>query len=202
MQKKIIAVFGGSFNPPIISHFLLAKEILKKCIKVEKIIFVPVSIKYNKNGLIENKYRYEMLKLGCKNEPNLEVLDIELKNNVQLSTLDTLNKIKEMYEDKEIYFIIGTDNLKQLKTWNKAEELVKKYKFFVLQRDNDIVEEIIEQDMFLKQNKQAFINLKNIEKIDLSSTMVREKIQKGENTKGLIPDEIEKYIKENKLYRE
>ena len=51
-MKKQIAVFGGCFNPPLNSHFSLAEQILNEHEEVEKILFVPVSNKYNKKGLI------------------------------------------------------------------------------------------------------------------------------------------------------
>ena len=54
MNKKAIALFCGSFNPPLFSHFALAEQILNKYNKIEKIIFVPVSHKYNKKGLISD----------------------------------------------------------------------------------------------------------------------------------------------------
>lgn len=201
MEEKIIAVFGGSFNPPIISHFMLAEQIVKIYKNVVKVIFVPVNSNYEKSGLIEDKYRYEMLKLGCKNQPNFEVLDIEIKQKEKTYTLKTLNKIKEMYKEETIYFIIGTDNLKELESWYKAEELVKRYKFFVLERDEDDFNKIIENSIFLKDNRNSFINLEKIKKIKLSSTLVREKIKRGEEVEDFVPNEIMEYIKKNNLYK-
>ena len=69
MNKKIIAVFGGSFNPPINSHAMLAKQIVKKCDRVEKLIFVPVSTKYRKVKLVSDEHRYNMLKILCEKDP-------------------------------------------------------------------------------------------------------------------------------------
>ena len=55
MQKKGIAIFGGSFNPPLNSHLELAKQIIINLDYVEKVIFVPVSTKYNrKNNLVDD----------------------------------------------------------------------------------------------------------------------------------------------------
>lgn len=48
MQNKAIAIFGGSFNPPLNSHLELAKQIIENCDYIEKVIFVPVSTKYNR----------------------------------------------------------------------------------------------------------------------------------------------------------
>ena len=88
-NDKIIVVFGGSFNPPLNSHFSLAEQIVSEYENVEKIIFVPVNQKYQKKGLLENKYRYEMLKCVCDKNDKFEVSDIELRNKRQLYTIET-----------------------------------------------------------------------------------------------------------------
>ena len=77
MQKKAIAIFGGSFNPPLNSHSDLAKDVINNFKEVEKIIFVPVSTKYNKQNLVEDKHRYNMLKLICEKEEKFEVVFVE-----------------------------------------------------------------------------------------------------------------------------
>lgn len=199
-KNKIIAVFGGSFNPPLISHFSLAEQILKTYKEIEKIIFVPVSKKYNKKGLIDDKFRFDMLKIGCKGYNKMEVSNIELNRPNQAFTIDTLDEIKRQNINKDIYFIIGTDNLKELKNWHRAEDLVNKYKFFVLERNQDVFENIIQNDEFLKKHSLAFVNLKNIKRIYLSSSMVRKMIKEGQNIKSFIPLEIVEYINENNLY--
>jgi len=51
-EKKILAIFGGSFNPPLNSHFSLAQQIINEYEAIEKIIFVPVNSKYQKDGFI------------------------------------------------------------------------------------------------------------------------------------------------------
>lgn len=105
-KRKIIAVFGGSFNPTTVAHISLAKQILKKIENVDKVIFVPVSTKYNKSGLAPDKERFSMLKKICDEEENLEVSSIELDSNRQLYTIETLQAIKEQNPNNDIYFII------------------------------------------------------------------------------------------------
>lgn len=201
-ENKVIAVFGGSFNPPINSHISLAKEIIEKCKSIEKLIFVPVSTRYQKIELVDDKHRYNMLKLICKNEDKLEVSDIELKHNRQLYTIETLDFIKEQYgKDYNVMFVMGTDNLKELETWKEPERILRDYKVIVLERDNDNVEEIISNSELLKENMKSLIILKGIKKIDLSSTMIRDKIKKGEDVKEYVPNSILEYIYENNLYK-
>ena len=202
MDKKIIAVFGGSFNPPINSHIMLAKQVLRKCSNIEKLIFMPVSTKYRKVNLVNDKDRYNMLKLICEDEEKIEVSDIELKSKKQPYTIETLDLLKKQYKEQfDIYFIMGTDNLKELETWKEPERLLKEYKIIVLERNEDKVEEIIENISILRKYKESIIVLKGIDRIKLSSTMVREKIKNNENVKEYVPKNVLEYIEKNNLYK-
>ena len=183
-NDKIIVVFGGSFNPPLNSHFSLAEQIVSEYENVEKIIFVPVNQKYQKKGLLENKYRYEMLKCVCDKNEKFEVSDIELRNERQLYTIETLEEIQKIYPNKTIWFTTGSDNLRELNTWEKADELVKKFKVLVLE-----------------ENEKSFIEVKNNVRSGLSSSFVREKIKEGKSIRYFTPDEVYSYIKANNLFK-
>ena len=200
-NDKIIVVFGGSFNPPLNSHFSLAEQIVSEYENVEKIIFVPVNQKYQKKGLLENKYRYEMLKCVCDKNDKFEVSDIELRNKRQLYTIETLEEIRKMYPNKTIWFTTGSDNLRELNTWEKADELVKRFKVLVLERDEDCLEDIINNNRFLKENEKSFIKVKNNVRSGLSSSFVREKIKEGKSIRYFTPDEVYSYIKVNNLFK-
>lgn len=199
-MQEGIAIYGGSFNPPLNSHFLLAQQVVNEMTFINKVVFVPVSTKYNKKDLASNEDRFNMVKSICNLNENFEVSDVELNGAVQPFTVETLNYLSEKYHET-LYFIIGTDNLKELKTWNRADELVTKYNFIILERDNDKMEEIIEADEFLKKYRQAFIKFNNPIRTNLSSSFVREQLKEGKSIKYLTPDTVIDYIKERNLYR-
>ncbi|MEE1389975.1 MAG: nicotinate (nicotinamide) nucleotide adenylyltransferase [Clostridia bacterium] len=202
MQNKGIAIFGGSFNPPLNSHLELAKQVIKNLCNIEKVIFVPVSTKYNrKNNLTEDAHRYKMLKLMCNGEEKLEVSDVELSYGRQLYTIETLDIFKNEYPEYDIYFIMGTDNLKDLHTWKEPERILKNYKIIVLERNEDNLEKIIEEDKLLRDNKKALIIAKKIKPIKLSSTIIREKIKNGEEVESFFKKEVLEYINKNGLYK-
>ena len=198
-EKQFVGIFGGSFNPPLNSHLILAEEILKSNLNIDRIIFVPVSTKYNKLNLADNIHRYNMLKLLCKDNPKLEVSKIEIEATRQLYTVETLNILQNKYKNAKLYFILGTDNLKELSTWKCPEEILKKYKIIVLGRNKDIVQKIIEQDDLLKKYKNSFINLNN-KRISLSSTFVRNELKKKKDISKYVPSQIKQYIIDNNLY--
>ena len=202
MNKEIIAIFGGSFNPPINSHIFLAKQILEKNKEIKKIYFVPVSTKYKKQDLAEDIHRYNMLKIICDKEEKLEVSDLELTSRKKLYTIQTLNHFKKEFKDKDIYFIMGTDNLKELYTWKTPQKILSNYKILVLERREDKVDDIIKKSKLLQKYKESIITIDGIDRIYLSSTMIRGKIKKGEDIGEFIDKDVLKYIKENKLYTE
>ena len=199
-NKKILAVFGGSFNPPLNSHFSLAQQIVNEYDNIEKVIFVPVNSKYEKQDLLPNKHRYNMLKLVWGKNDKFILSDIEIKQDRQLYTLETLELLQEQYPEYELCFTIGTDNLKSFPTWNNPEELSKKFKILVIERDEDNIEAILDENVFLKEHRNSFIKLKKNIRSNISSSFVRDKLKRGKSIRYLTPDEIYYYIKENKLY--
>ncbi len=201
LSKKQIVVFGGCFNPPLNSHFSLAEQMVNEYSQIEKIVFVPVNSQYQKVDLISNEHRYQMLKLVCDKNEKFDVSRIEIDSPRQFYTIETLTELQKVYHEYEICFTMGSDNLKELDTWKRAEELVKNFPIYVFERDEDKIEEIIETSSFLKKNRQSFRKAGNKIKSNLSSTFAREKIRNGKSIRYIAPDEVVSYIKENKLYQ-
>ena len=200
-SKNSIVIYGGAFNPPLNSHFSIAEEVLNEFEEVKKVIFVPVNQNYNKKGLLSNEHRYNMLKLVTDKNKNFEVSDIELQGDRPLYTIEVLRKMREQYKNEKIFFLLGTDNLKQLDTWENAEELLSQYNFLVMRRDNDNIEEIIAATKLLTKYKQNIFEINSKIRDNYSSTYVRQQIKNGKSPRYLMPDETLEYIEKNKLYR-
>lgn len=199
-MKKII-MFGGAFNPPLNSHFLLAQQIVNEVEDIDKVIFVPVNIKYEKNeAIISSEDRYNMLKMVCDKNENFEVSRLEIDSDRPLFTIETLDILQKEYPEHQILFATGTDNLKEFDTWEGADKITGKYKVLIFERDTDKMEDIIASNPFLKANKDTFIKLKENTRTNLSSTFARSKLREGKSIRYLTPDEVYNYIKENKLY--
>ena len=200
MNKKIIGLFCGSFNPPLFSHFSLAEQLLNSDKNIEKIIFVPVSNKYNKQGLIMDEHRFNMLKLVCNKNPKFEVSNIELNTPRQPYTFETLLAMQKIYTEYEIRLIIGTDNLKELDSWYEIKQLLNRFKIIILARDEDNIEEIINNHILLSKYSSSFIKSNISIRTNLSSSFVRNEIKNHRSIRYLLPDEVIKYIAEKKLY--
>ena len=195
---KKYGFFGGSFNPPTKAHVYLAKKVIKD-MELDKVFFVPVGNNYTKRGLIDEKHRYNMLDLICKQNKNIEVLDIELGMNKSLNAIDVFKIIKEKYPNNKLYYIMGADNLSKISMWKNSEELIENFEFIILQRDGYSVDKIITTNPKLLKFKENFNIIDNNKYAKLSSTKIRNKINKSSETID-VPKEVQEYIKENKLY--
>ena len=187
-----IGIFGGSFNPPHNMHKNIALKLINKWY-LDKVIFVPTGDKYNKDGLLNQKDRYNMVKLMIEGYDNLEVSDYEF--NKLTYTYETLDYFKNIYKDDDIYFICGSDNLKQITLWRKYDYILRNYKMIVIRRNNDDIDKIINNLLIYYKNIICITDIQN----SLSSTLIRENLNKNNDTYLLqnMDANVLKYIKNN-----
>jgi len=190
-----IGIFGGCFNPPHKMHKNIAIRLVEYGY-LDKVIFVPTGNDYQKNELIDVEKRYEMLRLLIQNIPYFRVSRFETTGGKV--TFQTLNYFKEKYPDDEIYFICGSDNLKELDTWDLYEEILKQYQVLVITRNHDKTNEIIEK----YKKYQNHIIIGEIDESDISSTVIRNliKSKQSEVVEKYVDREILIYIQEHDLY--
>ena len=189
-----IGIFGGSFNPPHNMHKNIALKLINNGY-LDKVIFVPTGDKYNKDGLLNQKDRYNMVKLMIEGYDNLEVSDYEF--NKLTYTYETLDYFKNIYKDDDIYFICGSDNLKQITLWRKYDYILRNYKMIVIRRNNDDIDKIINNLLIYYKNIICITDIQN----SLSSTLIRENLNKNNDTYLLqnMDANVLKYIKNNSI---
>lgn len=189
-----IGIFGGSFNPPHNMHQNIALNLIKFKF-LDKVIFVPTGDRYGKKELVDVKHRFNMLKILCDKYSNLELSDFEIKQKL-VYTYQTLDYFKNLNIDAEIYFIVGADNLAELKKWRNYDYLISKYKFLVIKREGEIIEELLKE-----HNYNSNIIVTDIAMNSISSTKIRKMLKENDEVvKNYIDEDVLKHIKQNKLY--
>ena len=199
-MKDRIVIFGGTFNPPTRAHLDIAAEALYY-LDAEKVLFVPVSDLYKKDDVEISYHRVNMLNLAIGNFRRLEI-DFTEVDAVKLTyTYETVEKIKSQYQDKELFLLIGADNLEDFKNWKNQRSIMENCSLLVVNRNNSSIDEIIESNEILTEFKDKIIEAP-IEEIEISSTEVRNRIASGEleGLENLVDKEVIDYIIENKLY--
>ena len=199
-MKDRIVIFGGTFNPPTRAHLDIATEALYY-LDAEKVLFVPVSDLYKKDDVEISYHRVNMLNLAIGNFRRLEIDFTEVDAVALTYTYETVEKIKSRYQDKELFLLIGADNLEDFKNWKNQRSIMENCSLLVVNRNNSSIDEIIESNEILTEFKDKVIEAP-IEEIEISSTEVRNRIASGEleGLENLVDKEVIDYIVENKLY--
>lgn len=198
---KNIAVMGGTFNPIHNGHLILANQVLEQY-GLDQIIFIPNHLPPHKegDGLICRNHRYEMTQMAVEPFEKFVVSDIELKREGMSYTIDTLSALKELINPENLYFIIGSDALFGLEKWNRAEILLKEFKFIVGTRPGVCQEAVQGEMQYLNDKYTNGITSVFFDGMDISSSQIREKISRGEDVTPFLPAKVYSYIKENHLY--
>lgn len=193
-----VAIFGGTFNPVHIGHLIMAQYV-KNFAEIDKVIFVPNGIPPHKNAdIAPPEDRFEMVKLSIDDNPDFEISDFEIKNKEKSFTINTLNYFSLYYE--KVYFILGSDNLFEIKNWYKAEEILKKFPIIVLPRERDttLIETQIQEFKIKFAAKMILINMPVI---DISSTEIRRLVKEGKSIRYMVHPKVEEYIFRKGLYK-
>lgn len=193
-MKDKIGILGGSFNPIHSAHIALAKYFLDE-IDANKVIFVPCNISPFKTSdeVADSKFRLEMVAIAIKNMPNFEVSDYEINRKGISYTYQTINHFSNIYTNNEICLLIGGDQAENFHKWKNWEQILDKANVYVALRKGY---KIPTYD-FEKYKKAVYLEMPFI---DISASEIREQIKNNKTDIKFLDSEVEKYIKDNKIY--
>ena len=142
-----------------------------------------------------------MVLVSTENNDDFLVLDTEIKSETRTYTVDTLRSLKESYSNCEIYFITGADAICDIETWKEVEENFKLANFIAATRPGISLLEAQEKIEKLKDKYNANIISVYVPSLDISSTYIRQQLKARKSVRYLLPENVEKYIHDKKLYK-
>lgn len=185
---KKIGILGGTFNPPHIGHLMMANEVMH-ALGLDEVRFMPNNVPPHKETAgATNEQRLEMVRLAIQDNPSFELEPFEIDEGGVSYTYETMKKLTARHLDCHFYFIIGGDSVESLHTWYHIEELVKLVTLVGVKRPGT--------------NAITTYPVQMVEapEIDLSSTLLRNRLQAGQTVQYLVPKQVETYIREEGLY--
>jgi nicotinate-nucleotide adenylyltransferase len=186
-----IGILGGTFDPVHNGHIYLAEKVCAK-LRLDKIIFIPSYLPPHKKGVkvTSARHRFNMLKLAILGNKKFKLSDMEIKRRGRSYSVETLRRLRKKYGAKaELFFITGSDSLKELNKWKNLGEILTLSKFVIVERPG----------FKIKNPPQGLVALK-INAKNISSTDIRKGIKSGKSLRNLIPGEVMRYMYRHKLY--
>lgn len=200
-----MALLGGSFDPPTISHIQIAAEIYNNFEDICEVWMIPCGDgREDKKLTASGEHRREMLKILLDdilgNLVPVKLNDIEIKNKQYFPTVELLNNIKKENPGKNFTFCMGTDLVPTLKKWEGGKKLVNNQDFIIIRRPG------YEPDLDEYPKHYRFLSAN----VEGSSTKVRNRIKEQIEKKmkvnlgisGLTTKRVIDYINELGLYKD
>lgn len=195
-----IGILGGTFNPPHIGHQILAAEALNQ-IGLDHVLWVLTSYPPHKNqrNITPVEFRLRMVEMTIDDNPKFILSRVDIDREPPYYAGDTVKILKNQSPKNEFYYLMGLDSLNDLPVWHNPAD-------FIAACDGLIV----------MMRKRVGLNTKKLEKeipglkeklyflktpiIDISSSNIRERVNKNEPYRYFVPDKVYRYIERNRLF--
>ena len=204
MAEQRIGLLGRTFDPIHFGHLLLAVHSYEK-LGLDRVIFIPARLPPHKGEpVVEGAHRLEMVRLAVAEDERFLVCDCELGRAEPSYTIETVRKLQSsLGSEGHLSWLIGSDMVADLPSWQKIGELVELIEIIVVSRaglarpDYSALEPALTVEQIKRLREQGI----DLPLIDISSTQIRERIGRGQSVRYLLPRVIEEYITQHKLYQ-
>ena len=196
-----IGIFGGTFNPPHLGHLRVAQYALQ-ALQLDSLLLNPDRIAPHKQmpeGTPPAEQRLEMLKLLAVNEPGIEASDLELNREGPSYTYETVEQIRDLYPDAQLYLLLGSDMLESFHKWKNSEQILCHVTLAAFLRGGKGEREASLQAKKSLETAGARVILMENPVTDISSTNLRRMLV-FQCAEPFMTSEVLTYIRENGLY--
>jgi nicotinate-nucleotide adenylyltransferase len=200
-RLKNIGVLGGTFDPVHNGHLIIAEEARLK-LGLERVIFVPAGEPWLKDhrDISPGEDRMAMIRLAIHSNPYFRTSSVDLARTGPSYTVDTLTDLRrELGEEANLYFILGLDAVAEILSWRKPDEIITLCRLVGAKRPGYRTINLKHLERNIPGIARCFIVLDN-PLIDISSSVIRERVARGLPITGLVPNTVERYISEKGLY--
>lgn len=196
-----IGILGGSFNPPHTGHLILSLQV-KKILSLDEIWLMPCFQHPFHKNLAPVEHRLKMTKLLAQD--NIKVSNYEINQNKQSYTIDTLRALTQKFCQHTFYWIMGSDQLQNIREYKDWQELTQKYNIIIFPREPMLpnIEKKVKEQLGSKTIPSNITVLKSKKLIltNASSSGIRQKIKNKQPITHLVPQKVIKYITKYHLY--
>ncbi len=199
MPLERLGLFGGTFNPPHLGHLILAETALED-LKLDRVFFVPAGNPPHKTNrpLAPAEHRLAMVQLATHGNDRFVVSSVDMDRPGPHYTNDMVKIFQDFYPNADIYFLMGSDSLRDLLSWRQPDQLIQMARLVVMQRP-EIYPDLstLTRELPGLLERVYFLNAPEIE---ISSSDIVKMLKQGISVRYRVPQAVLRYLTEYKLY--
>ncbi len=196
-----IGVMGGTFDPVHLGHLAVAEEARVR-LNMAEILFVPAGQPWLKADtcISPAEHRIQMLRLAIADKAYFKLSTVEIERAGPSYAADTVAGLKgQLDAGDELFFILGWDSLTELPQWREPRRLVEMCPLVVAPRPGYSSPDLKKLEDTIPGLSQRVLILDKPQ-IEISASEIRERVARGLSVRHLVPEPVNRYIKEHKLY--
>ena len=197
-----LGVLGGTFDPIHLGH-LAAAEAARSALALDRVLFVPAGDPWLKAGatISPGEHRLAMVRAAIAGVPAYEASTVELDRPGASYTAETLAELQASFgPGTELHFILGADAALDLARWHAPAEVLARCTLVVMGRP---AQGELDLSTLARIAPGAAARAVAVDlDMEVSATEIRRRAAAGESLAGLVPEAVERYIREHKLYEE
>jgi nicotinate-nucleotide adenylyltransferase len=188
-----IGLLGGIFDPVHYGHLAVARLAID-CLGLKKLLFIPSGRPPHKvQPCAGRRNRLAMLRIAIKCDRRFGLWDGEVRRKGTSFTIETLDAFTQEFPDRPLYFVIGSDNLPEIRTWRRYREILDRIILCVAERPGHAI--VIPRSLPRKR-----IMFLPSPQWGISSTRIRYYLKHGYTCRHMVPERVLDYISKNRLY--
>ncbi|HZV76020.1 MAG TPA: nicotinate-nucleotide adenylyltransferase [Conexibacter sp.] len=186
-----IGILGGTFNPPHLGHLVCAQEAHEQ-LALDRVVLMPAGIPPHKQVAADPgaEVRYELCQLAVASDERFDVSRLELDRPGRSWTVDTLRALHDLNPQDDLTFIVGGDMARSLPTWREPETVLELATLAVAERAGSEREDIRGELRALRGATRERVRFFDMPRIDVSSSLVRERVATGRPIRYLVPEAV------------
>lgn len=199
MKKGIL---GGTFDPIHNGHLAVAEEVRSR-LSLDEVLFIPTGRPWRKGDtpILSAEHRIEMVRLAIAGKPYYRLSLMEVERVGPSYTLDTLTELSSgLSAEDEIFFIVGWDSLADLPYWKSPEQIIQLCRLVAVPRPGYPPPDLEALEASVPGLSGRVVLLDRPE-VDISASEIRERVACGLPISSLVPEAVERYIREQGFYK-
>lgn len=196
-----VGVLGGTFDPIHNGHITIAEESRIR-LNLDEVVLVPSGQPLLKgdSGVLASEHRVQMVRLAITDKPFLKLSMVEVEREGPAYTVDTITALlAQRNAGDQLFFILGWDNLSRLPRWREPSRLIELCRLVAVPRRGSMLADLQVLESAIPGLSQRLVVL-DIPVIDISATEIRGRVARGLPINHLVPEPVERYIKQHRLY--
>ncbi len=178
-----LGVFGGSFDPPHIGHFLAAVDAAER-LGLDRVFWVPTAQQPLKAGtphVASADQRFRMVQAAVSSNTIFESSRIEIDRSGLSYTVATVQSFAAQFPGAELFLLIGEDAWSRFEDWHEPEK----------------IRTLVQIEILARKTESEFSG----RVIEVSSTEIRARARDGRSVRGFVQDAVAEIIESEGLYQ-